>query len=417
MNTNLSDATVFFVSNVWPEPDSSAAGRHMMQLVDLLYEKGASIHFGCTSAQQTWADETLADRVRKHIIRMNDDAFDELIKSINPDIVIFDRFMAEEQFSWRVKTCCPDALRILNTEDLHFLRRYRETLKDTHFGRVVNDIQAFHSQDARRELASIYRSDLSLIISSAEIDLLVTSGGIQQNLLHYYPLFAEKHDPLPSGFDDRLHFMSVGNFHHKPNQDAFMMLQDQIWPEIHRRLPDAELHIYGAYCSDQFMSMSNPQAGFLVKGRAENLTELMLQYRILLAPLRFGAGLKGKLLDAMRHGMACVTTEIGSEGISQADDFPGAVAESGKAFIRASTELYQSKTRFSESVSKGYRLIESNFDPGSHNNALAERLANLLATLDAHRARNVTGGMLWHHSLRSTEYMGRWISLKESKRS
>ena len=133
--------------------------------------------------------------VNTHSIDLNDSGFDSWIAAIDPDIVVFDRFVTEEQFSWRVRENCPSALRILDTEDLHFLRESRRLIlldrETSDEGETNDDIEPY-SDIALRELASIYRSDLSLIISEAEMDLLTGTFSIPSPLLHYLPFLISK---------------------------------------------------------------------------------------------------------------------------------------------------------------------------------------------------------------------------------
>lgn len=100
---------------------------------------------------------------------------------------------------------------------------------------------------------------------------------------------------------------------HPPNWDSVLFLKERLWPEIRIELPKAEIHIYGAYPDQNAQNLNNPKDGFIIKGRAENVISTLSNYRVLLAPLRFGAGQKGKLLDAMRAGLPNITTQIGSE--------------------------------------------------------------------------------------------------------
>ena len=120
-------------------------------------------------------------------LALNCASFDGFIRDLNPDVVMFDRFMMEEQFGWRVAENCPDAVRILDTEDLHFFRKARyEALKK---GRTLMR-EDLHSDEAKREIASILRCDLSLIISEAEVDLLARKFKVNPSILHYIPLLA-----------------------------------------------------------------------------------------------------------------------------------------------------------------------------------------------------------------------------------
>ena len=160
---------VLIIGFVWPEPKSSAAGSRMMQLIEVFQSFNYKITFASTCAKQDKAfDLNLLD-IQQVSIELNNASFDEFLKELNPDIVVFDRFMVEEQFGWRVTEHCPDALKILDTEDLHCLRKGRETaLKD----KALFDKTYLFNEVSIREIASIYRCDLSLIISEEEIEIL-----------------------------------------------------------------------------------------------------------------------------------------------------------------------------------------------------------------------------------------------------
>ena len=112
---------VLIIGFVWPEPNSSAAGGRMVQLISIFKKQG----FEVTCASPAMDSDFMVDLdslgVTKRFIALNCSSFDVFIKELNPSIVLFDRFMIEEQFGWRVAENCPDALRLLDTEDLHCL--------------------------------------------------------------------------------------------------------------------------------------------------------------------------------------------------------------------------------------------------------------------------------------------------------
>src|SRR5690606_3748129 len=115
---------------------------------------------------------------------------------------------------------------------------------------------------ALREIAAIFRCDLSLMISTREIELLQHYFGVPSELLFYCPLSTGTLDqPLPV-FGERQHFISIGNFRHVPNWDAVLCLKHSIWPLIRAQLPRAELHIYGAYMPPEASALHNPAQGF-----------------------------------------------------------------------------------------------------------------------------------------------------------
>ena len=117
---------VLVLSNVWVEPDSSAAGRRMLQLLQLFLDKGWQVCYAATAKPSEYATDLESFGIETTTIALNDDHFNAFAKAYTPNIVLFDRFMVEEQFGWRIAQECPDALRILDTEDLHCLRKARQ---------------------------------------------------------------------------------------------------------------------------------------------------------------------------------------------------------------------------------------------------------------------------------------------------
>ena len=162
--------TLLIVGFVWPEPKSSAAGSRMMQLIEVFQSANYDITFASACSKTDHAFDLLSIGVKTENIILNDSSFDTFVKNLDPTIVLFDRFMVEEQFGWRVAEQCPDALRLLDTEDLHSLRKGRQqALKDN----KSFDKSYLQNDTAKREIASILRCDLSFIISQVEIEILV----------------------------------------------------------------------------------------------------------------------------------------------------------------------------------------------------------------------------------------------------
>jgi hypothetical protein len=109
------EKTVLFIGRNWPNPKRTAAGWRMMQLVNHFDNENFGIHFATTdSLNNAQVFEKMA-QVKTWQIALNDDGFDAQIKTIAPDYVVFDRFMTEEQYGWRVRDCCPEAITILDT--------------------------------------------------------------------------------------------------------------------------------------------------------------------------------------------------------------------------------------------------------------------------------------------------------------
>jgi glycosyltransferase involved in cell wall biosynthesis len=192
-------------------------------------------------------------------------------------------------------------------------------------------------------------------------------------------------------------------------------LKETIWPLIRKQMPEAVLQIYGAYPSQKVVQLNNVKEGFLVKGRAENAQEVVKNARIVLAPLRFGAGIKGKLLEAMQCGTPSITTTIGAE--SMCGDLPwnGFVSDEPQVFADKAVELYQDKTLWQKNQKNGFEIMEKRYLKSLFENDFMQHILKIQTHLKPHRLQNFMGSLLQHHTLTSTKYMSRWIEEKNKK--
>ncbi|UGS24762.1 glycosyltransferase [Flavobacterium channae] len=398
------------IGTVWPEPNSTAAGSRMLQLISLFQNNDYEITFLCSAAKSDFSFDLNHISIKTKSIQLNDSSFDTLIQELNPEIVLFDRFMMEEQYGWRVMENCPNALRVLDTEDLHFLRKARELAfkenRNLEFKDYLSDV-------FKREMASIYRCDLTLLISEYEMQLAKDVFKIDSSLLFYLPFLYEEIEKTTIEFSERKNFVSIGNFLHEPNWQTVLQLKKN-WKTIKKNLPEAELHVYGAYVSEKAKQLHNEKEGFLIKGRAESVAEVYSKARVLLAPIPYGAGLKGKLFEAMQLGLPSVTTKMGAEAMN--GDFPwnGFIATNDEDFIEKTVELYSNENVWETAQENGYTIIENRFKKQLFENQFMNQIELLLSDLEKHRNQNFMGSVLQHQSLQSTKYMSKWIEAKNS---
>lgn len=405
---------VFIIGTVWPEPDSSAAGSRLLQLIEAFQKQNWQIEFASAAQRGEFSFDLESLNIITHQIKINDVSFDALIKQIHPSSVLFDRFIIEEQFGWRVSENCPDALKILDTIDLHCLRNERHlALKQN---RVFKFEDLLQNELAKREIASIYRCDVSLMISEVEMQILQRVFRIDASLLHYcgfmYDEMKEENKLAWQGFNAREHFISIGNFLHEPNWDSILYLKNEIWPGIRKHLPKAELHIYGAYTSQKVQQLHNVKDGFIIKGRAEKVEQVMNKARVCLAPLRFGAGIKGKLADSMLYGTPNVTTNIGAESMHGNLAWNGFVADESIDFISKAIDLYTKEEVWKTAQNKGVQIINHYFEKKSATVKLISKINHTFNNLEQHRKNNFIGNLLQHHQMASSKYMALWIESK-----
>jgi len=431
MHSSQRPQHILILGYVWPEPRSSAAGSRMFELIELFRAQHWQVIFASAAALSEHRADLAALEVEEKSIALNCDSFDAFVAALQPDLVLFDRFFTEEQFGWRVERACPTALRVLDTVDLHCLRDARQrvlkgALADA--GQSPNQClltlntelaelyAAMADGDmAQREVAAIYRSDLTLLLSPFEMQLLQQQFGVPAALLQHCPLMGIQALTDSPAFAQREHFVSIGNFRHAPNWDAVLCLKQQLWPLIRQRLPKAQLHIYGAYPPPKATALHNPKQGFHVLGWADDAHRVMSGARVCLAPLRFGAGIKGKLADAMVCGTPSVTTPIGSEGMHGDLPWGGAVVQTAAEFAEAAVALYANPDLWQQAQDAGAQILAEQFAATQLHRQLLKRLLEAQRHLQRNRQRNFVGSMLRHHLHKSSQYLSQWIAAKNQE--
>ncbi|MGB1042170.1 MAG: glycosyltransferase [Tenacibaculum sp.] len=403
---------LLIIGYVWVEK-TTGAGNRMLQLIDVFKKQNVKITFA-SPAQKTENSLDLSKLMIDEVsIALNDASFDVFIKELEPDLVLFDRFMIEEQFGWRVAENCPNAVRILDTEDLHFLRKTRHQLIKK--GAMFTNAALLQSVDAKREIAAILRCDVSLIISSFEMQLLQDVFKIDKALLYHLPFLLDTIDDAIVAswkpFNKREHFVFIGNFFHAPNVDAVLQLK-LIWKNIRKQLPKAEIHIYGAYVTQQIQQLHKKEEGFLIKGFAKDALEVVKNAKVVLAPLRFGAGIKGKLTEAMLCGTPSVTSKIGAEGMHNDLEWNGFITDDFTDFANKAVKLYTDEVLWNDVQKNGATIINTLYDKELLETPFMNRIKEIQTNLYTHRTQNFLGSLLQHQTLQATKYMSKWIEEK-----
>ncbi len=399
---------VLFIGLVWPEPTSSAAGWRILQLINFFKSQKMEIHFASSAKFTEHSYPLENDSLKCYEISINDSNFNTFISELQPNIVVFDRFITEEQFGWRVRKECPNALTILDTEDVHFVRKAREVAykKNT----VVN----YFTEDAKRELTSIYRCDLSLIISEFEYQLLTTTFSIPKEILFYLPFIHDTESTSTENppFEERCDFMFIGNFWHEPNFQTVKVLKEKIWNNIRKKIPNASLYIYGAYSTPKVEQLHQPKDKFYIVGRAKSVKEVMQKHRVLLAPIPFGAGLKGKFIEGMIYGLPNVTTNYGAEAMTS-NDWNGFITDDFHFFTDSAVLLYNDKKVWTEKQQIGYEIFRKKFNQSKYISQLEEKIHYLQMNLTNCRNQNFIGQILQTNQVNASKYLSKWIESKQ----
>lgn len=383
---------------VWPEPRSSAAGVRTVQLCQDLQALGFSVAAlsPCRFNEASAELESLG--IQALSCPANDSSVDGWLKELAPDLVIYDRFVMEEHFGWKARSLWPEALQIVDTQDIHSVRRAREKLLKE--GKNPFDLTgADFSPDLEREMSSLHRADACLVVSAWEKDWLEAQGYPAERT--FWLGFAAARENSVASFAERSGFAFLGNFRHQPNLDAVNFLAREIWPSLRSEIPEAKLYFYGAYPSAS-VSQMHGKNGIEIPGQVKLHRPALQKHKLLLAPLRFGAGIKGKILEAWATGTPVVGSQVAMEGLNH--------PAHEEDFVAEAVRLYREEAAWLKAQSSGFEALAP-FAPET----LKTRLQELLET--AFREKNtwrsqITGRMLRHHWHNSTKYFSQWIEAK-----
>jgi hypothetical protein len=447
----IRDIKTLVVSNFFPDPSASAAGARTQALLEGLSQMSL-VHLVTSvpppaktqpSSQAVAADPyDIIEILERQNISWSclPPNRSQQTKEFCPQFpkvstILFDRFYVEEAYSFAFKEYYPESALILDMQDMHSLRRGREKLVKewdvSHSGdpflvleQVMTHTPCADDPLFMRELASIHRSDLTLVCSSHELKLLQSMYAISASKLCLAPFFVPLDHLRQPDFKTTSPqtFLFCGGFRHSPNVDAVRILLRFVWPRIREALPTATLHIHGAYCPSEFRERHNPsRTGVHIHGYTPSLHDVFSQQGcILLAPLRFGAGIKGKIIDAWTYGVPVVTTPVGSEGLilhteGTKSSFGGGVAWTVDEFVEMAVELAISSNFRHRAITCGQEILRRKQDRSSNWGYVQSAISSTQWNLLKRRQEDYTRALLWHQSARSTEYFSKWIELKESQ--
>jgi hypothetical protein len=389
---------VLLIGAFFPEPNSTAAGTKMMQWLEFFNALGYQIEYASTSPKSEFSADISSFVSHTFVAKVNDSSFDNSIRECQPDIVLYDRFMIEEQFGWRIRELFPTCIHLLETQDLHFLREAR-----------TNNASIYNTT-TKRELASILRCDLSFIISEFEMLFLREHFPFVEDKTCYFPLCYDINSVWKLGVNERKDFCFIGNFLHEPNRQAVLFLKKN-WSQIRKQLPTAQIHIYGAYPNQQITQLHNEKEGFFVHGRVNDSSHVFFKHRVLLAPILSGAGLKGKLLEAMQHGIVSLTTPLGAEGIGDNDAWNGKVVSLAD-FPNEAANLYREDISYENYQIKGKNILIEKFNKTTIFPTVQTALENIAKHDKKH---HFLTEIMNYHRQQSVRYLSKWIEEKNKK--
>ncbi len=246
----------------------------------------------------------------------------------------------------------PAADMLFHVIDLHHLRLRREA-ELTGDRRLRREAEIVQDQ----ELDLVLKADCTLVPSHLEKTLLEEGAGVANVVVYPY---TEEVRPSSVGRLERPHLVFVGGFGHPPNADAVGFFLDEVWPTLLECLPpEAKLYVVGSDPPERLLRRASDRVVFT--GFVESLADVLDRCRLSVAPLRFGAGLKGKVVSSLAHGLPCVASSIAVEGMGLAAGTHFLLADEARQTIDAVLRLYDDAALWEALQSEGLRFVESTF--------------------------------------------------------
>jgi len=325
---------VLIIDAYTPEPDQDAGSLRLRFIMGCFRDLGYGVTFladnhayagAYTTDLQKAGVEVVYDPWVESLPRFFDERGGEF------DIVMISRYYVASKYLSLMKRYCPQARFILDTVDLHYLRE--ERLAQLKNSRALKQTAA---QTRRSELAVINAADATLVVSPVEQTLLHEAAPDAR--IHVISIINEV---LGSSkpFKDRKDIFFVGGYQHPPNIDAAVWFTQSIWPLIRKELPEIEFHLIGSKATEEVRALHGNGVHF--HGFVETLDPWLDGCRMAIAPLRYGAGIKGKVNMSMSRGQPVVATPIAVEGMFAKSGREVLVAESAEEFAEAVIRLYR----------------------------------------------------------------------------
>jgi GT2 family glycosyltransferase/glycosyltransferase involved in cell wall biosynthesis len=333
-----------------PAPDRDAGGARMAFILNSLARWSRPV-FVSTSNQHVPEYERRLWRDGIETARAPD--YPRLLKERDLRAAILSRPDVAEAIMPAIRSRAPRAKIIFDMVDVHFIRFEREA-------RVSGDPRIAEEARRYRELETRLARAADLVWCASPDDRREMQRAAPDVRIEVVPTI---HSPHARGksFDERQGILFLGNFSHTPNRDAVQFFVREVLPLVRESLNDTKLFIVGDNAPPEVAAFASPEIWML--GYVPDIEPLLASARVMVAPLRFGAGVKGKIGESLAHGLPVVTTTIGAEGMGLVDGEHALMADDARAFADATLRAYTDATLWQKLSDGGYAHVAATFAP------------------------------------------------------
>jgi GT2 family glycosyltransferase len=352
-----------------PDADRDSGSFRAVNLMQILIDMGYRLSF---LPANLYPAEPQVDRLRQMgIFAGCGPGFNSLEKFFAQygeyfDAVVVSRVNVAEACMELVRKYCRKAYRVFDTTDLHFLREQREA-------ELAGDetLRTKAAATRKKELGFIRQSDVTLVVSHVEKELLrvETPQDRVEIVSNIHPVHGSARP-----FAERKDMLFIGGFNHRPNPDAVKWLAKEIFPRIRQRLPGVQMYVIGSHPPVDVLALNSED--FRVLGYVPDVEPYFNECRLSVVPLRYGAGVKGKINMSMSYGVPVVSTSVGCEGMFLNDGQDVLIADEAEAFADAVCRLYTNEALWNQLSAGGLKNVEQYFSFEAARQALGDILCN-----------------------------------------
>jgi GT2 family glycosyltransferase/glycosyltransferase involved in cell wall biosynthesis len=380
---------ILVVHSELPLHDRHSGSLRLFRLLELLAAEGHAITFlaRCGIGQERYTAQLTAlgidvlpldrARLRERGMRVAgpDLDFAELCARGRFDVALLSFYELAEQYLPLLRRCSPLTRVVVDTVDVHWVRERRGA-------ELSGDRRALAAAERTRERERAVYSAADALVAVSEED-----AGVLRELAPGVPVavVSNVHAEVPGGdvgrpgFSARDGLVFVANFAHAPNVDAILDFHARIWPLVRAGLPDVALSLVGTDPPEAVRALASDPA-IEVTGWVESTEPYLDRARVSIAPLRYGAGVKGKIGEALSHGLPVVTTTIGAEGMGLVDGSHALVADSAEGFAEAVVSLHSDGALWERVAEAGREHVRATLSPRAALDALRGLLSDVART-------------------------------------